>query len=92
MIVTKAAHKITILMGLTIMQESKNFKSNKLLRIFRILNIISKNLVKHINNWGWADTRKCEELSVGVFMWVMNCKAVGTKYSRNNRENFLGIF
>ena len=34
MIVTKDANKITILMGLTIMQASKNFKSNKLLRIF----------------------------------------------------------
>ena len=56
-IVTKDPNKITILMGLTIMQASKNFKSNKLLRIFGILNIISKNLVKHINNWGWADTR-----------------------------------
>ena len=57
MIVTKAANKITILMGLTIMQASKNFKSNKLLRIFGRSNIILKTLVKHINNWGRADTR-----------------------------------
>ena len=52
MIVTKATNKITILMGLTIMQARKNFKSNKLLRIFGRSNVISKNLVKHINNWG----------------------------------------
>ena len=57
MIVTKAANKITILMGLTIMQASKNFKSNRLLRILGRSDIISKTLVKHINNWGWADTR-----------------------------------
>ena len=50
MIVTKAANKITILMGLTIMQASKNFKSNRLLRIFGSSNIILKNLVKHTNN------------------------------------------
>ena len=56
MIVTRAANKINILMGLTIMKASKNFKSNKLLRIFGISNIISKNLVKHIKNWGLADT------------------------------------
>ena len=45
MIVSKAANKITILMGLTIMQVSKNFKSNKLLRIFRGSNNISKTFV-----------------------------------------------
>ena len=50
MIVTKAANKITILMGLTIMQASKNFKSNKLLRIFGRPDILLKNLVKHTNN------------------------------------------
>ena len=52
MIVTRDANRITILMGLTIMQASKNFKSNKLLRIFGRSNIILKNLVKHLNNWG----------------------------------------
>ena len=57
MIVSKAANKITILMGLTIMQISKNFKSNKLLRIYGRSNTISKTLVKHINNRGWANTR-----------------------------------
>ena len=51
MIVTKDANKITILMGLTIMQASKNFKSNKLLRIFGRPNNISKNFVKHMINW-----------------------------------------
>ena len=52
MIVTKANNKITLLVGLTITQASKNFKSNRLLRIFRRPNGISKTFVKHTNNWG----------------------------------------
>ena len=52
MIVTKANNKITVLVGLTIMQASKNFKSNRLLRIFKRSNGISKSFVKHMNNWG----------------------------------------
>ena len=51
MIVTKVANKISILMGLTIRQASKNFKSNKLLRIFERSNIISKSFAEHKNNW-----------------------------------------
>ena len=57
MIVTKDANKITRLMGLFVMQASKNFKSNKLLRIFERLNSISKTFLKHMNNWERADTR-----------------------------------
>ena len=51
MIVAKDANKITILMGLIPMQASENFKSNRLLRIFRRSNGISKTFVKHMNNW-----------------------------------------
>ena len=51
MIVTKDANKITRLMGLTIMQASKNFKRNRQLRIFRRSNGISKSFAKHMNNW-----------------------------------------
>ena len=42
MIMTRDANMITRLMGLTIMQASKNFKSNRLLRIFGRSNGISK--------------------------------------------------
>ena len=42
MIVTKDVDKITILMGLTIMQASKDFKNNRMLRIFERSNSISK--------------------------------------------------
>ena len=51
-IVTKGANKITRLMGLTIMQASKNFKSNRLVRIFGRPNGISKTFVKHMISWG----------------------------------------
>ena len=52
MIKTREANKITKLMGLTIMQASNNFKSQRLQRIFGRSNIILKTFVKHMNNWG----------------------------------------
>ena len=52
MIVTKDANKIIMLMGLTIMQASKNFKSQRLQRIFGRSNSILKTFVKLMNNWG----------------------------------------
>ena len=54
MIVTKAVNKITILMGLTIMQANKNFKSNRLLRIFGRSNSILKTIVKYMNQLGMS--------------------------------------
>ena len=47
---TKDVNKITRLMGLSIMQVSKNFKSKRLLRIFERSNGILKAFVKHMNN------------------------------------------
>jgi hypothetical protein len=41
--------EITRNMELTIMQEGKEFKSNRLLRIFTKSNSIAKNFVKHMN-------------------------------------------
>ena len=52
MIMAKDANKITRLMGLTIMQASKNFKSNRLLRIFGRSNDVSKTVVKYMNQLG----------------------------------------
>ena len=54
MIVAKDANKITILMGLTIMQASKNFKSNMLFMIFGRSNGISKTFVKYMNQLGMS--------------------------------------
>ncbi len=52
MILTKVANKITRLMGLTIMQANKNFKSNRLLRIFARSNSILKTIVEYLNQLG----------------------------------------
>ena len=65
MIVTKDGNKITRLMGLTIMQASKNFKSNRLLGIFGRSNGISKSFAKHLISGVERILGKCEELSVG---------------------------
>ena len=51
---TKDANKITRLVRLTIMQASKNFNSNRLLRIFGRSNGISKTFVKYMNQLGMS--------------------------------------
>ena len=51
MIKTREVNKITKLMGLTIMQASENFKSNRLLRILGRSNDILKSFAKYMNNW-----------------------------------------
>ena len=82
MIMTMDANKITRLMGLTIMQASKNFKSNKLLRIFGRSNGILKTFVKHMNNWGMSGYSISARIIHRGIQVTKNCKAVGTKYSR----------
>ena len=69
MIMARYANKITRLMGLTIMQASKNFKSNRLLRIFGRSNGIPKIGDIHESTRDEWILGKCEKLSVGVFMW-----------------------
>ena len=54
MIVAKDANKITILMGLTIMLVSKNFKSNRLLRIFGRSTVILNTFVIYLNPLGMS--------------------------------------
>ena len=76
MIMTRNVIKTTRLMGLTIMQASKNFKSQRLQRIFGRSNIILKTFVKHKNNWGWADTRKVRETILRGIQVAKNWKAV----------------
>ena len=52
MIMTRNVNKTMRLMGLTIMQASKNFKRNRLLGIFGRSNGISKTFVKYMNQLG----------------------------------------
>ena len=51
---TRDANKITTFMVLTITQASKNFRSNRLLRIFGRPNSISKTFVKYMNHLGMS--------------------------------------
>ena len=69
------------------MQASKNFKSNRLLRIFGRSNGIPKIGDIHESTRDEWILGECEKLSVGIFMW-QELQAVGIKYSRNIRENF----
>ena len=85
---TRDVNKITRLMGLTIMQASKNFKSNKLLRIFGRTNSISKTIVKHMNNWGVSGYSISARIICRGIQVTKNSKAVSSKDYRNNDEYF----
>jgi len=67
-IVIKRANKITRLMGLTIMQAIKNFKSNRMLKIFGRSNDISRIGDIHESTGDEWILGKCEKLSVVVFI------------------------
>ena len=54
MIMTRNVNKTTRVMGLTIMQASKNFKSQRLQRILGRSNSILKNFVKYMNQLGMS--------------------------------------
>ena len=54
MIMTRNVNKTMRLMGLTIMQASKNFKRNRLLGIFGRSNGILKTFVKYMNQLGMS--------------------------------------
>ena len=49
---TMDVNKITRLMGLTIMQAIKNFKSNRMLKIYGRSNGISNSFAKHLISGG----------------------------------------
>ena len=54
MIMTRNVNKTMRLMGLTIMQASRNFKRNRLLGIYGRTNGISKTFVKYMNQLGMS--------------------------------------
>ena len=69
MMAAKDANKITRLMELTIMKASKNFKSNRLPKIFRRSNGIFKTIVKYMNQLGMSES----SISVRNFLQVYSC-------------------
>ena len=87
-IMTKGANKILRLMGLIIMLVSKNFKSNRLLKIFGRSNDILNTFVKYLNQLGMSGYLVSARIIRRGYSCGKNCKAVGTKYSRINRGNF----
>ena len=69
MIMTMDVNKISRLMGLTITQVIKNFKSNRMLRIFGRSNGISRIRDIHASTGDEWILDKCEDLFEGVFVW-----------------------
>ena len=88
MIMTRDANKITRLMGLTIMQANKNFKSNRLLRIFGRSNDILNNFVKYLNQLGMSGYSVSARIIRRGIQVTWNSKAVSSKDYRNNDEFF----
>ena len=63
-------------------------QSNKLLRIFGGSNSILMTIVKHMNNWGMSRYSISARIIRRGIQVTKNSKAVSSKDSRNNRENF----
>ena len=85
---TKGANKISRLMGLIIMLVSKNFKSNRLLKIFGRSNSILKTIVEYLNQLGMTGYSVSARIIRRGIHVVKNCKAVSLKDFRNNGEQF----
>ena len=79
MTMTMDVNKITRLMGLTIMQAIKNFKSNRMLRIFGRSNGILRIGDIHESAGDEWILGKCEKFIRRGTQATRNCKAVGTK-------------
>ena len=88
MIMTRDANKITRPMGLTIMQANKNFKSNRLLRIFGRSNSILKTIMKYLNQLGMTRYSVSARIIHRGIQVTKNSKAVSSKDYRNNNEYF----
>ena len=78
MIMTRDANKITRLMGLTIMQANKNFKSNRLLRIFGRSNSILKTIVEYLNQLGMSGYSVSARIIRRGIQVTKNSKAVSS--------------
>ena len=88
MIMTKGANKISRFMGLIIMLVSKNFKSNRLLKIFGRSNDILNTFVKYLNQLGMSGYSVSARIIRRGIQVTKNSRVVSSRGSRNNRENF----
>ena len=73
---------------LIIMQVSKNFKSKKAPEDFRRSNDIRNTFVKYLNQLGMSGYSVSARIIRRGIQVTKNSKAVSSKDSRNNRENF----
>ena len=85
---TKGANKISRLMGLIIMLVSKNFKSNRLLKIFGRSNDILNTFVKYLNQLGMSGYSVSARIIRRGTQVTKNSKAVSSKNFRNNDKYF----
>ena len=88
MIMTRNVNKTMRLMGLTIMQASKNFKSNRLLGIFGRSNGISKTFVKYMNQLGMSGYSISARNYPYGYSGGKELQGNRRKYSKNNNEYF----
>ena len=86
---TKGANKISRLMGLIIMLVSKNFKSNRLLKIFGRSNDILNTFVKYLNQLGMSGYSVSARIIRRGIQVTMNSKVVSSKDS-HKKENSSG--
>ena len=75
-------------MGLTIMLVSKNFKSNRLLKIFGRSNDILNTFVKYLNQLGMSGYSVSARIIRRGIQVTKNSKAVSSRDYRNNDECF----
>ena len=76
---SKGANKISRLMGLIIMLVSKNFKSNRLLKIFRRSNDILNTFVKYLNQLGMSGYSVSARIIRRGIQVTRNNKAVSSR-------------
>ena len=85
---TKGANKISRFMGLIIMLVSKNFKSNRLLKIFGRSNDILNTFVKYLNQLGMSGYSVSARIIRRGIQLTKNSRVVSSRDSRSNKENF----
>ena len=88
MIMTRNVIKTTRLMGLTIMRANKNFKSQRLQRIFGRSNSILKTIVEYLNQLGMTGYSVSARIIRRGIQVTKNSKAVSSRDYRNNDEYF----
>ena len=78
-------------MGLIIMLVSKNFKSNRLLKIYGRSNSILKTIVEYLNQLGMSGYLVSARIIRRGIQMTRNSKAVSSKGFSEQQREFRGI-